>query len=57
MFDDLRHKLTKHGATRASLRSLANTALNEAERRLGRGFLLSNPDIVHIEPTTACNLG
>jgi len=54
---ELRHKLRKHGAGRASYASLANTALNEAERRLGRGYLLSNPDIVHIEPTTACNLG
>ena len=57
MLDELRHKLHKHGASRTSLRSLANTALNEAERRLGRGYLLSNPDIIHIEPTTACNLG
>jgi radical SAM protein with 4Fe4S-binding SPASM domain len=55
--DDIRFKLAKHGAARASLRSLANTALNETERRLGRSTLLSNPDIVHIEPTTACNLG
>lgn len=54
---ELRHKLRKHGAGRASYGSLANTALNEVERRLGRGYLLSNPDIVHIEPTTACNLG
>lgn len=53
----IRDKLIRHGATRVSLRSLANTALNETERRLGRGHLLSNPDIVHIEPTTACNLG
>jgi len=57
VFDDLRFKLAKHGASRASVGSLANTALNEAERRLGRSTLRSNPDIVHIEPTTACNLG
>ncbi len=50
-------KLLKHGVTRVSSRSLANTLLNEVERKLGRGHLLSNPDIVHIEPTTACNLG
>ena len=54
---DLRHKLQKHGAGRVSYRSLANTALNEFERKFSRGYLYSNPDIVHIEPTTACNLG
>ena len=54
---DLRHKLHKHGVGRVSYRSLANTALNEVERKFSRGYMLSNPDIIHIEPTTACNLG
>jgi radical SAM protein with 4Fe4S-binding SPASM domain len=53
----IRDKLIRHGVMRAPLRSLANTVLNEMERKLGRGYLVSNPDIVHVEPTTACNLG
>lgn len=54
---EFRSNLYRWGATRVSPRSLANSALNEAERRLGRGTMLSNPMVVHIEPTTACNLG
>jgi len=44
------------GVTRSSPRSLLNSALNELERKMGRTRLLSNPDLLHLEPTTACNL-
>ncbi|MEE3330738.1 MAG: radical SAM protein [Myxococcota bacterium] len=55
--NDLRKNLIRWGGTRASTRALLNTVHNETERRLGRGYLASNPTVIHLEPTTACNLG
>ena len=52
----LRGAFRRGSIGRASTLSLANTALNRMEWSLGRTRLLSNPDTVMVEPTTACNL-
>jgi radical SAM protein with 4Fe4S-binding SPASM domain len=55
-FGTLKERWLLRGVTRTSPRSLFNSALNELERRMGRTYLRSNPDLLHLEPTTACNL-
>jgi MoaA/NifB/PqqE/SkfB family radical SAM enzyme len=53
----LRYWLYRQGIGRVSKASLCNAALNSMEYRLGRSRLASNPEMLQIEPTTACNLG
>lgn len=49
-------KTVLRGVGRSSFASLVNTGIYELERRLGRSWLFSNPDVVQIEPSTHCNL-
>jgi MoaA/NifB/PqqE/SkfB family radical SAM enzyme len=41
---------------RTSKLPLVNSAVNLVEQKLGRTRLISNPVLVHVEPTTFCNL-